>query len=91
MSILERTLNYAHTGNTRVIATSLMKPLFVGQSLIKHGTPTFSDVLRLGKTSGDRPYIPDRYWPRDALTQQPRVASKRSQILTYGAEQWEVR
>ena len=88
--MLERTHNYAHTGNARVVATSLMNPLFVGMALIKHGMPTFSDILKMGETSTDVPYILDKNWPRHALTKQPRFASKRAQILTYGNDHWEV-
>lgn len=88
--MLERTHNYAHTGNGRVIATGLMNPLFVGMALPKHGMPTFSDILKFGATSKDMPYISDKDWPRHALTKQPRIASKRAQILTYGIEHWEV-
>ena len=91
ISVLERTLNYAHTGNTGCIATTLMNPLWVGMSLIEHGSPTFRDIVDLG-TSGDggRVGVPENLWPRHSITKMPLTASKRSQILTYGAIHWEV-
>jgi hypothetical protein len=89
-SVIERTINFAHTGSTRVIATTLMNPLWVGLSLIDHGTPTFRDLLEMGETAADLPYISDRLWPRHPTTKLPFFASKRAQILTYGAKHWEV-
>lgn len=90
MSVFERTINFAHTGSARVLATTLMNPLWVGLSLIDHGTPTFRDLLVMGETASDRPYVPERLWPRHPTTKLPFVASKRAQILTYGAKHWEV-
>lgn len=90
-SVLERALNVAHTGNVRVIATSLMNPLFVGRSLVDHGTPTLSDHIIMGQTANDPVHIPDIKFPRNHTTRQPLTASKRSQIFNYGVQHWEVR
>lgn len=89
-SVLERALNVAHTGNVRVIATSLMNPLFVGRSLIDHGTPTFHECVLMGQTAYDPVHIQDVQFPRQQALRQPLTASKRSQILNYGVEHWEV-
>ncbi|KAF7970095.1 hypothetical protein HWV62_25024 [Athelia sp. TMB] len=88
-SVLERALNVAHTGNTQVIATALMNPLWVGRSLVDHGTPTFPDSVIIGHTMQDGVHIPQSRWPRHQIHQLPLTASKRSQILNYGVEQWE--
>lgn len=90
-SVLERALNVAHTGNVRVIATSLMNPLFVGRSLVDHGTSTFHECVLMGQTSLDAVHIPDIQFPRNQVLRQPLTASKRSQIFNYGAHHWEVR
>lgn len=89
-SILERIVNYGHTGNAAVIATTLMNPLWVGMSLPEHGTPTFNTLFEMGETATDPAYITDTLWPRNALTKAPYTASKRSQILNYGQNHWEV-
>lgn len=90
-SVLERTLNVAHTGNVRVIATTLMNPLWVGRSLIDHGTPTFDKCVYMDLASKGGVRIVDTMWPRDQTTREPFTASKRSQIFNYGPEHWEVR
>lgn len=90
-SVLERALNVAHTGNVRVIATSLMNPMWIGRSLVDHGTPTFDDRLVMGHTALDPVHIPDVKWPRNETSRLPLSASKRSQVLNYGPQHWEVR
>src|ERR1700684_4192268 len=45
-SVLERALAYAHTGNAKVIATSLMRPLWLVKSLLEQGLPTFAPSVR---------------------------------------------
>lgn len=90
MSVLERTLNVAHTGNVSVIATSLMNPLWVGHSLVSHGTPTFHPCLNMAHTSTDAVYIPEAKWPQNKDTGQPCTSSRCSQVFNYGIAQWEV-
>lgn len=91
MCVLERTLNVAHTGNIAVIATSLMNPLWVGRSLVTHGTPTFHPCLKMGQTASQgRVTIPPDQWPRHKVTRQPLTCTKRSIIFNYGNQQWEV-
>lgn len=92
MCVLERTLNVAHTGNVGVIATSLMNPLWVGRSLVAHGTPTFHPCVKMGHASSqNRVFIPEEQWPRHKQTCQPLTSAKRSLTFNYGIQQWEVR
>lgn len=89
-SVLERALNVAHTGNVRVIATSLMNPLLVGRSLLDHGTPTFSQSVIMGHTAKDSVFITEAEWPCHSSSKLPLTSSKRSQIFNYGINHWEV-
>lgn len=68
MSVLERALNVAHTGNVRVIATSLINPMFVGRSLVNHSTPTFHECVVMDHTALDAVHIPDLKFPRSQAT-----------------------
>lgn len=89
-SVLERTLNVAHTGNVGVIATTLMDRLYVGRSLVDHGSPTFHECVKMDMSSQDPIRVPDIMWPRHPVTREPFTASRRSQIFNYGVDQWEV-
>ncbi len=44
-AILERALNYMHSGNTKVIATSIMNPMWIGRALLHDGLPCLNDVM----------------------------------------------
>lgn len=90
-SVLERTLNVAHTGNVAVIATTLMDPLYVGRSLVDHGSPTFHECLKITQLPKSSVSVPEHRWPRHMETREPFVASRRSQIFNYGIAHWEVR
>ncbi|KAG2090773.1 uncharacterized protein F5147DRAFT_780230 [Suillus discolor] len=89
-SVLERALAYAHTGNTKVIATSLMRPLWLVQSLLEHGLPTFSPSVRFAAPPSIPIAISPADWPTLTSMKVPAIASKRSQILTYGNDHFEV-
>ncbi|KAG1863248.1 hypothetical protein DFJ58DRAFT_912417 [Suillus subalutaceus] len=89
-SVLERALAYAHTGNTRVIATSLMRPLWLVQSLLEHGLPTFSPSVRFAAAPSIPVAISPADWPTLTSMKVPAIASKRSQILTYGNDHFEL-
>ncbi|KAG2045993.1 hypothetical protein BDR06DRAFT_1015119 [Suillus hirtellus] len=88
-SVLERALAYAHTGNTKVIATSLMRPLWLVQSLLEHGLPTFSPSVRFAAPPSIPVTISPADWPTLTNMKVPAIASKRSQILTYGNDHFE--
>ncbi|KAG1720751.1 hypothetical protein EDB19DRAFT_1835830 [Suillus lakei] len=88
-SVLERALAYAHTGNAKVIATSLMRPLWLVQSLLEHGLPTFSPSVRFAAAPSIPVAISPADWPTLTSMKVPAIASKRSQILTYGIDHFE--
>lgn len=90
-SVLERTLAYAHTGNARVLATKLMRPLWLVQSLLEQGLPTFAPSVRITTTINNPIAISAADWPTSDNLNVPAIASKRSQVLTYGNDHFEVR
>ncbi|KAG2063361.1 hypothetical protein BDR04DRAFT_1163843 [Suillus decipiens] len=90
-SVLERTLAYAHTGNARVIASQLMRPLWLVQSLLEQGLPTFAPSVRLATSISNPISISSADWPTSDNLNVPAIASKRSQVLTYGNDHFEAR
>jgi hypothetical protein len=88
-SVLERALAYAHTGNARVIASKLMRPLWLVQSLLEQGLPTFSPTVRLTSSISNPIAISSSDWPTSDNLNVPAIASKRSQVLTYGNDHFE--
>jgi hypothetical protein len=91
LAALERTLCFCHTGNTAVLATSLMNPLGLSRALVTDGFPMLQKVflqptISSAKRSGFK--IDPRAWPlKDGY---PAIASRRSQILTYSLEHFMV-
>ncbi|KAG1758543.1 hypothetical protein EDD22DRAFT_997786 [Suillus occidentalis] len=88
-SVLERALAYAHTGNARVIAAKLMRPLWLVQSLLEQGLPTFAPSVRITSSVGNPISISSADWPTSDNLNVPAIASKRSQVLTYGNDHFE--
>ncbi|KAG2346319.1 hypothetical protein BDR05DRAFT_997329 [Suillus weaverae] len=88
-SVLERTLAYAHTGNARVLASKLMRPLWLVQSLLEQGLPTFAPSVRMTSSISNPIAISAADWPTSDNLNVPAIASKRSQVLTYGNDHFE--
>jgi hypothetical protein len=81
-SVAERTLNYLHTGSSKVLATGVMSPLWTSQALLDHGLPAISPmVVRLAVNNIT---ICSEKWPYNPMAVQPYMASKRSHVITYG-------
>lgn len=81
---LERLLCYCHTGNTAVLATSLMHPLGLSRGVLKDGYPMLLPLfthptIRQAKEHGF--LIDARKWPVKGM--YPAIASKKAQVLTY--------
>ena len=84
---LERALNFMHTGNAAVIATSLMNPLWIGLGIIQDGLPCINTKLIPAFLS--TLIIDDEVWPYNDK-QQPKSASKGSQFRNYGEAHFNV-
>lgn len=91
MSALERSLAYAHTGNAKVLSTSLMHPLWLSRGIIDQGMPSLSSILSPVLQSTNVPVIDTSMWPDGGGGRFPAIASKRAQILTYGEAHYAVR
>ena len=79
-SALEHALNFMHTGNVSVIATSAMNPLWIGLSVILDGHPCINPTIVPSLTSTR--LVNDLQWPRNNKG-QPTSASRGAQIRTY--------
>lgn len=87
LASLERVLCYCHTGNTAVLAKSLMHPLGLSKAALKDGfpmllplfeQPTIRDAMKHGFV------IDPRRWP--LKNGYPAIASKKAQVLTYSMQ-----
>lgn len=88
-SVIERALNFMHTGNTAVIATSVMNPLWIGLALVKDGFPCLNaQIARL--VDGKHVEIKAGRWPLSRLLHQPQSSSRRSQLFNYGESHFNV-
>ena len=88
--IVERALNYMHTGNTAVLLTRIMNPLWTSQGLLKDGWPCFnSHLVRIG--DGQQLEWQIKQWPFDGRTCKPTSAAYASQAFYYSAEHARVR
>ncbi|KAG6369061.1 hypothetical protein JVT61DRAFT_1888 [Boletus reticuloceps] len=85
IAMLERTLNYAHTGSGRVLTRTLMDRAWLSLSLVNDGLPCISNTfIQAGSLSSGLINIHREKWPVHPVTQIPLTASQRSQELTYG-------
>jgi hypothetical protein len=82
--VLERALNYMHTGNAKVLATTVMRPLWISQALVQHGLPALSPIIRPGTSMTDAITVLAPDWPTNPANLQPYSAANRAQIYTYG-------
>ncbi|KAM6489215.1 hypothetical protein JOM56_015385 [Amanita muscaria] len=79
-SALERALNFMHTGNVAVIATSAMNPLWIGLSIIHDGLPCLNEAIL--PTVANKILIDKAQWPLNSRN-MPVSASRCAQIRTY--------
>ncbi|KAI1784754.1 hypothetical protein LXA43DRAFT_1167648 [Ganoderma leucocontextum] len=86
IAVLERALNFAYTGAAKVLCQTLMGKLWVGKALQDGFMPVFCRDLKLGRNQ--EPLIALTKWPM-SKRKQPLVASKRSQVLTYGEDHFQ--
>ncbi|KAF8422585.1 hypothetical protein L210DRAFT_852504, partial [Boletus edulis BED1] len=85
IAMLERALNYAHTGSSRVLTTMLMDRTWLSLSVVTDGLPCISSsFIHAGSLSSGLITIRRDKWPIHPVTRMPLTASQRSQELTYG-------
>lgn len=89
-SVLERALNFMHTGNMAVIATTVMTPMWIGRAIVKDGFPCINPMI-VQIINSKHVQIDALQWPQDRNRRRPHSSSRRSQILTYGEPHFNVR
>jgi hypothetical protein len=88
-AMLERALAYGHTGNAKVLASSMMRPFWLIRSLLQQGWPTMAPTIGLVTNTTIPVSVSPANWPIVTRTNLPAIASKRAQIITYGLEHFE--
>lgn len=85
VAMLERALNYAHTGSARVLTKRLMDRAWLSLSVVNDGLPCISNsFIQAGSLSSGLVTVRRDKWPVHPITRIPLTASQRSQELTYG-------
>ncbi|TCD63806.1 hypothetical protein EIP91_004928 [Steccherinum ochraceum] len=88
ISVLERCMNYAHTGHGKVISLPLMGPLYTAASLLDTGFPYVGQVLLIDTNTMNELSVDIKFekWPRRVgRAHAPCSASDKAIRLTYGA------
>lgn len=83
LAIVERSLCFAHTGSAPSLAYALMKRTFTSRALLDGFLPMFWDGLEISDAAPLNPTLHFHKWPLNN-NKEPLLASKRSQLLTYG-------
>jgi len=87
VSVLERALAMAYTGDARVIVKDLMVPLGLKPSLLELGLPSITRLIRFDVDKTE-PFTHNRgNWPL-TKRREPAVASTRAQTLTFGSDHY---
>ncbi|KAG9309729.1 hypothetical protein JVU11DRAFT_10103 [Chiua virens] len=89
-SILERCLNYAHTGSAKVLPRGVMDVSWLSLGIIFDGMPTLSKdfASHAALVAGNLQVIPHA-WPVYQATMRPMTSSNRVQVYNYGDSHFE--
>ena len=91
VAVLERTLNFAHTGAARVLQRTLMDRTFLSLGLIFDGFPMLSDdFVSHNELMNEKFHVRKEHWPIHQSTNKPLMLSQRVQTLTYGEAHYQV-
>lgn len=89
-SIVERALNFMHTGNTSVLLPRLMGPLWTSLALLKDGWPSFNPRLVQFKDKNSINLLIKR-WPFDEKKRVPVSSALAGQTYYYNSDHARVR
>jgi hypothetical protein len=84
-AVLERALAMAYTGDARVIVKGLMEPFCLKRSLLEQGLPSLTKLIRFDQSISEQFAHTPANWPLTS-DNEPAVASKRCQVLTFGKD-----
>jgi hypothetical protein len=87
-AMLERALAMAYTGDVRTITKHSMEPFGLKPSLMELGLPSITNV-DFFSNDGNVFALQPSEWPLTP-SKEPAIASKRTQILTYGQDHYNV-
>ncbi|KIJ58123.1 hypothetical protein HYDPIDRAFT_171398 [Hydnomerulius pinastri MD-312] len=91
MAMLERALNYGHTGSGKVLSRKLMDRAFMSLGIVHDGFPCINKTyLSFGDLSVRKVSVNAAQWPLNSATMQPLTCSKRAQQLTYDEKHYQV-
>lgn len=92
IAMLERTLNFGHTGNASVLIRKLMGPARLSMGCLTDGLPCIADTFIRHQSIKikDLQVVSDNWPVVNRGTRQPHTASKRVLQLTYGDKFCEV-
>lgn len=80
---LERSLNFAHTGNTRVLIKSVMEPLWMSLGILTDGFPALNpDMVHL--ESDGTVIVSSINWPRRSSDNTPISVASRAIEFSFG-------
>ncbi|KIJ57738.1 hypothetical protein HYDPIDRAFT_44798 [Hydnomerulius pinastri MD-312] len=90
MAMLERTLNYGHTGSGRVLSRRLMDRAFMSLGIVHDGFPCINSAyISFGDLSSRKVLVNTAQWPMNTSTMRPLTCSKRAQELTYDEKHYQ--
>lgn len=90
IAVLERCHNYAHTGAAKVLAKGLMDRIWPSRAIVQGLMPLLYKPFTLSGPNFMVPELLLKMWPKKK-DGSPYIASKRTQVLTYGEAHFQVR
>lgn len=83
-AVLERALNFGHTGNTRTILKSVMEPLWLSQGILSTGYPSLNPDIVRPSSNSNAVVISSQNWPRREADNTPISAAFRAIEVHFG-------
>ena len=91
IAMLERALNFAHTGNTRVLSRRLMDHFWLSMGIVYDGVPSISPSLGISTESNQLVNVNADLWPIDKQTNRPLTCSLAAIKFAYSEAHAQVR
>ena len=89
MSILERTINFCHTGNAICLSNKLMRDSFTTRAILNGHLPLLAGAIQFSIVNSLTPTVALGDWPVDDKG-DPLAISRRATQITYSDSQWAV-
>ena len=89
-AMLERSLNFSQTGNTKVLTKKMMDHFGLSLGMVHDGSPYLRSDICSFEASTDSISIFNQKWPTHPISNHPLISSTCSHILNYGKNHFEV-